>query len=226
MYINSVLYLGNRETLTTPRPSAPRPAALASDITAHNVRDITLQPVCGAPDPVGAAVADVGVDHCRLEIAVTQQLLHGADVRPGFQQMGRKRVPKGVGRDTLLDSRRQRGLADGPLGGGFVHVVPTESAAARIVGKPRSREQPLPRPGARRAGELSVERVGQRDTVVAFLKIVLVEDAAPIDVQREERPERGGQRGEAVLVDCAPSRCLSCVAGDTRAAVSHPRRAE
>jgi hypothetical protein len=41
-------------------------------------------------DSVGAAVADVGVYHCRLEIAVTQQLLNAADFRSGFQQMGRR----------------------------------------------------------------------------------------------------------------------------------------
>jgi hypothetical protein len=53
-------------------------------------------------------------------------------------------VTKRVGRDSLLVSRRECSLADGPLGGGFVDVMPAGFAAARIAGEPRRREQPLP----------------------------------------------------------------------------------
>jgi hypothetical protein len=47
-----------------------------------------LKAVGGALDPEGAALGDVGVDHGRLEVAVTQQLLHGSDVCSAFEEVG------------------------------------------------------------------------------------------------------------------------------------------
>ena len=46
-----------------------------------------LQPICRAGDAEGASVEDVGVDHCRLEVAVAEQLLDGADVRSVLEQV-------------------------------------------------------------------------------------------------------------------------------------------
>jgi hypothetical protein len=37
---------------------------------------------------------------------MTQKLLHGADVVTRLQQMGRERVPQGVGVDGFRDARR------------------------------------------------------------------------------------------------------------------------
>jgi hypothetical protein len=51
----------------------------------------------GAPDAVGAAVEDVGVDHGRADVVVAEQLLDGADVVAVLKEVGCKAVAKGVG---------------------------------------------------------------------------------------------------------------------------------
>ena len=39
-----------------------------------------FEPIEGAPDSSAATVEYVGVDHCRLQIAVPQQFLNGPDI--------------------------------------------------------------------------------------------------------------------------------------------------
>ena len=52
-----------------------------------------LQPIRGAGDAERASVEDVGVDHRRLEVAVAEQLLDGADVRSVLEQMAGEAMP-------------------------------------------------------------------------------------------------------------------------------------
>lgn len=47
----------------------------------------------------------VGIHLSRGNVAVTHQLLQGAEVCAVFQQMHREAVPQGVGRDVLLNAR-------------------------------------------------------------------------------------------------------------------------
>ena len=47
-----------------------------------------LQPICRAGDAQRASVEDVGVDHRRLEVAVAEELLDGANVRAVLEQVG------------------------------------------------------------------------------------------------------------------------------------------
>ena len=64
-----------------------------------------------ALDAEGPAAEDVGVDHGRADVFVTEQLLDGADVGPGFQQVGREGVAQGVGADGLWDAGGEGGAA-------------------------------------------------------------------------------------------------------------------
>ena len=82
--------------------------------------------------------------------------MYGADVGSGFEEVGRERVSEGVGRDSLLNSCRAGSFADRALGGGFVEVVAAEVAASGIAGEVLRRKEPLPRPVAGSAGDLSV----------------------------------------------------------------------
>src|SRR5437868_7349489 len=57
-----------------------------------------------------------GVQTCALPIchsfAVAEQLLHGADVVPLLQQMGRERVTEGMASNGLRDARPNHRLTD------------------------------------------------------------------------------------------------------------------
>ncbi len=46
----------------------------------------------------------MGIDHRRTDVLVPEQFLHGADIVPGFQQMGGKRMAERI--STLLIIRR------------------------------------------------------------------------------------------------------------------------
>lgn len=56
----------------------------------------------GAPDRQPSAVQDVGVNHRRLDILVSEQFLDRSDVVTGFKQMGGETVRGGVLPDPLL----------------------------------------------------------------------------------------------------------------------------
>ena len=58
----------------------------------------TLQPVRRAGDAEGAAVEDVGVDHRRSDVAVSEKLLDSANVCAVFEQVGGEGMPEDVAR--------------------------------------------------------------------------------------------------------------------------------
>jgi len=62
-----------------------------------------------AADRQAAALKHVGVDHGGANIFVPQKFLHGTDVVPILEQVGRKTMTKGVTTDAFRDAR--------PLGG-------------------------------------------------------------------------------------------------------------
>ena len=62
-------------------------------------------------DAGGAAVEDVGVDHGGADIAVAEQLLHGANIGPVLEQVSGEGVAEGVAAGPLGEA----GLADGPF---------------------------------------------------------------------------------------------------------------
>jgi hypothetical protein len=64
----------------------------------------------GAAHGAWATVEDMGVDLRGLDILVAEQLLHGADVVAGFEEVGGKAVTEGVGADRLADVRLLRRL--------------------------------------------------------------------------------------------------------------------
>jgi hypothetical protein len=75
-------------------------------------------------------VEDVSVDHRRGHVAVTQQLLHRADIVTVLQQVGGERVPQAVAGDPLRETGIRRGQLDGALDDGLVEVVATKSISA------------------------------------------------------------------------------------------------
>ena len=75
-----------------------------------------------------AAIQHVGVDHRRLDILVTEQFLHSADVVVGLQQVCSKGMAKRMRADGLDDLGQARRLANGFLQTAFVQVVAMRAA--------------------------------------------------------------------------------------------------
>lgn len=82
----------------------------------------------------GAAVEDVGVDHCRGDVAVAEELLNGADVVAGIEEVGGKAVAEGVAGGGFGEIGGFAGGVEGALKDGFVEVVASEFTAGSRSG--------------------------------------------------------------------------------------------
>ena len=58
--------------------------------------------VDGAADGDAALVEDVGIDHGGAHILVAEQFLYGTNIIAGFEKMGSKTMPQGVGCDAFV----------------------------------------------------------------------------------------------------------------------------
>jgi hypothetical protein len=76
---------------------------------------------------------DVRVDHGSLQALVPQELLHRANIHPALDQMRRETVAKRVAVDRLVQAGAAPGLADGPLEGCGIDVMPARTARAGTV---------------------------------------------------------------------------------------------
>ena len=65
----------------------------------------------------------MGVDHRRPDIRVAEELLDGADVVAGFEEMGGEGVAEGVTGDSARDAYGERGIVDCALDRALVIVV-------------------------------------------------------------------------------------------------------
>ena len=110
-----------------------------------------LIPVLGAAHREARPIQDVGVDHRRRDVAVTEELLHRADVRARLQQMGSEAMPQRVASDGFRDVRLARRVPDGALQDRLVQVVAPRLPSGRFDIKARGRKDVLPSPLAGRA---------------------------------------------------------------------------
>jgi hypothetical protein len=110
-----------------------------------------------APTPMPRVVR---VDHGRAHVLVAQQLLDGADVVAGFEQMGGERVPQRVTPCVLRDTRATDRLLHGALNDRGVHVMAALLARDLIDPTHLLREHPLPAPLGGRVGALARQGVG------------------------------------------------------------------
>ena len=106
------------------------------------------QPIRRALDARRSAIEDVGINLCGGYVPVPEELLHGADVVAGFQQVGGEGVAEGAGAGALGDAGMPDRVSDRPLKDGLVEVVPAVLAGRPIDVDPGGREGPLPRPFA------------------------------------------------------------------------------
>ena len=109
-----------------------------------------------------AAIQDVGVDHRGLQVAMAEQLLHGADVVAALEQMGREAVAQRVAARALGEPRLAHRARHRALHGRLVEMMAALDAGRRVAVARGRREDPLPGPRARCARKLARERIRQR----------------------------------------------------------------
>ena len=80
-------------------------------------------------------VENMGVDHGRLDILVSEQLLDRPNVMPGLKQVRREGVAEGVGGDGLGEVRPPCGHLDGLLDTLWMEVVPPNHSTAGVSGQ-------------------------------------------------------------------------------------------
>ena len=70
-----------------------------------------LKPIEGAAGTQTALVEDVGVDHCRPDVAMAEKLLDRSDVGSGLQQVRGEGVAERVAGHALGQVERTDGMA-------------------------------------------------------------------------------------------------------------------
>ena len=107
-------------------------------------------PPCGGRSSVkrahhaeGAAIHDVGVDHGRSHVFVTEQRLDGADVCARLEEVGREAVAEGVTGSALVELRRPRHFLYGLLHRRLVQVVEDGPARRLFSFSPMRPNKPL-----------------------------------------------------------------------------------
>ena len=132
----------------------------------------------GAP----AAVEDVGVNHRRADVPVSQQLLDRPDVVSVLEQMGGERVAECVAGDTFFDARQIRRFFDSALKNGFVQMVTTSNSGFGIQILPMRGKYPSPSPCVVCIRVLSAKRFRQSNVAAAFLQILFKVNADILEV--------------------------------------------
>ena len=74
----------------------------------------------------------MGIDHRRSQIAVSEKLLDGPDVRAALQKMCGEGMPKRVGTDFFGQARPAHACFDGPVDDAGIDVVAARDARTWI----------------------------------------------------------------------------------------------
>src|SRR5438552_17726963 len=118
-----------------------------------------------------APVQHMRVHHGRRNVAVAEELLHGANVVAGLEQVSRKRMPQSVTGRGLGDLRGTDGVLKPALHHGFVEMMTANLAGARVAILPGRRKYPLPTPFSARVGILAITRARQLHPTPASGKV-------------------------------------------------------
>ena len=106
---------------------------------------------------------------------MAEEFLNGADIVTGFEQVGGKRMPEGMAGNVFIQPSTAGGLFDGFLQGTGGHVVSAQVTAARINGQPGRKENKLPGPFRAGVRVFSGQGVGEKNTAMALVEILLVQ---------------------------------------------------
>ena len=100
---------------------------------------------------MATAVENMSINHRSADIAMPEQLLNRANVMPGCQQMGGKRMAQDVWIGRLGETNLPGGFFEGALRHGLVEMVTAVNPRAGIDTDRRGRKDPLPALGLGRS---------------------------------------------------------------------------
>src|SRR2546423_15626994 len=122
-----------------PRRAGPRPPPRRSKPTRAS------QPVGWAPHALSSTIQYMRIDHRRPHVGVAEELLHRPDIGPGFEQVRRKGMAKGVARHALPEPSATACVGHGPLDHRLMQMVPATNPLP-VRGRVAGREHVPPRP--------------------------------------------------------------------------------
>lgn len=134
-----------------------------------------------------ADLEHVGVDHGGLDVFMAEQILDGADVVTGFEQVGGEAVAQSVAGGAFFEAGQFGGAADGFLDGAGAEVVAAGDACAGIDRKAWGGEDVLPDPFPVGAGVFAMQRVGQVDGAEPLAQVTFVDALGAPQVGLEGR---------------------------------------
>ena len=134
---------------------------------------------------------------------MAEQLLYGADILTGLEEMGREAMAEGVATGGLEDAGVTDGAADGALQGALRGVVPADDAGSGVGGPSSGREEVLPAELTVGLGVLLRQGMGEEDAAMAVIEVLLMEDADVIDLATQGVFQGPGQQGGAILLPLA-----------------------
>lgn len=103
---------------------------------------------------------DVQINHGGGDIGMAEEVLDGADVGFGFEEVGGEGMAQGVGGDALGDSGLAHGVADLARHGVVVEVIAGEFSGARVRAEGGGGEEPVPTPLATGVGPFAEQGLG------------------------------------------------------------------
>jgi len=163
------------------------------------------QSVYGASDPPPAAVQNVGVNHGRTDIGVSEQLLNRADIVAIFQQMGGKGMAHGVRAGWLRDAGLEPCIFDGLLENRLVEVVPPPLSRHSVGVVARGGEDPLPTPFLSSIGILAFQGIWQAHPSPSSPQVLLVPALDLPEMLKQGFLDCGGEHRDPVLFPFAVS---------------------
>lgn len=126
---------------------------------------------------------------------MAQELLNGANVVAGLQEMGGEGVAQAVRGGAFLNTRLLGSLLDGSLQTGGVHVMAAFLPTAGVNGASGSRKERLPDELTGGVGVLAFQRIGPIDLSVAGGQVLLMEQADPFYLAAQFWDDRVGLFG-------------------------------
>jgi hypothetical protein len=140
------------------------------------------------------------VDHGRLHVTVTEELLNGSDVGSALKQVGGEGMTEGVSADLLS----QAGAADRHLNGLVdntgINMMATDDTRASVNGDIPRGKYVLSDPFPSSPGVLPGQGIGQVHLAAPFGEILLMKCSYPTQMVLEERRQADRKGGEPILI--------------------------
>lgn len=117
---------------------------------------VTSKPVDRATNPGRPTVEDMGVNHRRLHVAMTQKLLYRSNIVTAFQKVSCKRKSECMACSSFGQASSSDGIFHGFLKKLFIHMMASLISGLSVLPPAPLGKDPLPSPVGGRVGILAV----------------------------------------------------------------------